>query len=769
MTNNKLQKGPYYQLLFKKLIGSKQFCDIRLGFGKGSGFKNCFSPLIFGVLLLFVVSFSSAQTVNLNVDTGYHGYGNENVNVTKNVTLPSDLANSKAPSGGYKISVSWASNNGQEGEACYSGGESRSMEFRLIVNGREYWWAKSPSNQNFESGDNFTRNGASFVSGSGIWYMTCNRLATNPNEHAIIRLPSSVTSIQSIQLRLNTLHPNGRGADDGILRINSVVTGGSACKAGAVRPNLSKTSLTNSCPKNTANLNSISVANKPANTLLTWHTSSAISNSNRVSNPKSVNAGTYYAAFYDAAGNCYSPASVGVRVSIVSCCEIDISSVKVKIVHPSKCSPSNNGSLSITNIGLLSKTIYKVNYKKDGVKVKVDIETKSSGKLVISDLGAAIYSTIKITSKTDKKCKGKITGTYALNAFTNTLSLSGIITNLGCEDTDTGAIDLSVSGGNANYSYIWTKTGNSSFSATTQDISGLDIGTYNVTVTDSNECTKSSSFILTGIGQQTGPNDDFDCDGILNNIDEDDDNDGILDTVEGTIDTDSDGKSNSYDLDSDNDGCSDANEAYNSRTADNNDGAEYSDADTATFNDGSGKILANGRVADASYANPVNNKYTDQDGSVSICSTPPDYEPVLFLGNTKVATGRTNISFQVKISELNNVDSNGIKRVEFRIIKDARIDISYNDTLTIHFGRTVNNSDWRYDGSHPRLHKFIFIGNLGIFKQNDTSFIGIDANFVEVSNTAGSHPFRIVLRANSGGQTNTKNDIDSGTINYTFK
>lgn len=54
---------------------------------------------------------------------------------------------------------------------------------------------------------------------------------------------------------------------------------------------------------------------------------------------------------------------------------------------------------------------------------------------------------------------------------------------------------------------------------------------------------------------------DSDLDGITDNIDLDDDNDGILDTVEGTVDTDLDGWPNYLDLDSDNDGIPDVLEA----------------------------------------------------------------------------------------------------------------------------------------------------------------------------------------------------------------
>ena len=59
-----------------------------------------------------------------------------------------------------------------------------------------------------------------------------------------------------------------------------------------------------------------------------------------------------------------------------------------------------------------------------------------------------------------------------------------------------------------------------------------------------------------------GPiSDDVDNDGVPNSIDLDDDNDGLLDSVEGTGDDDNDTTLNQYDLDSDNDGVTDLAEA----------------------------------------------------------------------------------------------------------------------------------------------------------------------------------------------------------------
>ena len=66
-----------------------------------------------------------------------------------------------------------------------------------------------------------------------------------------------------------------------------------------------------------------------------------------------------------------------------------------------------------------------------------------------------------------------------------------------------------------------------------------------------------------------GPCPDTDGDGVPDMIDLDSDNDGILDAVEGSLDTDGDGIANYKDLDSDNDGINDVIEA-NGTDADNN-------------------------------------------------------------------------------------------------------------------------------------------------------------------------------------------------------
>lgn len=65
------------------------------------------------------------------------------------------------------------------------------------------------------------------------------------------------------------------------------------------------------------------------------------------------------------------------------------------------------------------------------------------------------------------------------------LTANANITNSNCNipNTNTGEIDLNVIGGTPSYTYSWT--GPNGFTASTQDISNLEVGAYTVTITDS--------------------------------------------------------------------------------------------------------------------------------------------------------------------------------------------------------------------------------------------------------------------------------------------
>ncbi len=99
----------------------------------------------------------------------------------------------------------------------------------------------------------------------------------------------------------------------------------------------------------------------------------------------------------------------------------------------------------------------------------------------ISGLLAGSYS---VTITDANGCTVSLTGVLSL--VPQDFDLSANVTNSGCSG-NTGAIDLTVTGNSGPYTYAWSN------SATTQDITGLTIGTYSVIVTNANGCTKSLS------------------------------------------------------------------------------------------------------------------------------------------------------------------------------------------------------------------------------------------------------------------------------------
>ena len=99
------------------------------------------------------------------------------------------------------------------------------------------------------------------------------------------------------------------------------------------------------------------------------------------------------------------------------------------------------------------------------------------------------------------KCSKDFTQTFTITE-PDELVATGVESNnngfgISCKGENDGSIDLSVTGGTSDYTYAWTKDGDNTFSKTTQDIDSLGPGTYNVTVTDANDCTDTASFTIT--------------------------------------------------------------------------------------------------------------------------------------------------------------------------------------------------------------------------------------------------------------------------------
>jgi hypothetical protein len=97
-------------------------------------------------------------------------------------------------------------------------------------------------------------------------------------------------------------------------------------------------------------------------------------------------------------------------------------------------------------------------------------------------------------SDASKHPKLVICYTLPVGGCTHTVALS--LTHTPATTGNNGSINLTVTGSAGPYSYSWT--GPNGFTASTEDLTSLATGTYNVTVTPATGCAETSSIIVTG-------------------------------------------------------------------------------------------------------------------------------------------------------------------------------------------------------------------------------------------------------------------------------
>ena len=233
-----------------------------------------------------------------------------------------------------------------------------------------------------------------------------------------------------------------------------------------------------------------SIDNVPSGTTYTWSTpivnpSGAISGATAQSSPRSTISQRLI-------NNTNTPATVTYTVSPISgTCPGPDFTVTITVnpninttsnITNATCFGSDDGSIDISisgGIPFSTGNPYTISWTGPNGFTSTDED--------ITDLEPGRYY-VSITD--DGNCPYNSSFTLTEPGF---FRFSGNKNDISCFGLDNGRIDLNVSGGTPPYTYAWTKVGDPSFSASTEDLRNLTPGNYEVTITETNNCN-----ILTG-------------------------------------------------------------------------------------------------------------------------------------------------------------------------------------------------------------------------------------------------------------------------------
>ena len=98
---------------------------------------------------------------------------------------------------------------------------------------------------------------------------------------------------------------------------------------------------------------------------------------------------------------------------------------------------------------------------------------------------------IVLSIESDRGCRVTVIKTIEVECCGDHFDADGVVTDLTCPDSDDGAVDVSVTNDYGPYEFLWN-TG-----ATTDNITGLAVGDYTVTVTDQATCDTVLTFTVT--------------------------------------------------------------------------------------------------------------------------------------------------------------------------------------------------------------------------------------------------------------------------------
>ena len=165
-----------------------------------------------------------------------------------------------------------------------------------------------------------------------------------------------------------------------------------------------------------------------------------------------------------------------------------------------------NGCTAISTVSITEPTVLSVIAS---VNASASCSGLCDGSATVATSGGTapysyLWSNGAITPTINNLCEGIYTVTVTdVNGCTETATITilqpeilnivqnAVVTSVSCHTACDGSVDLTPTGGTLPYTFNWSNGG------TTEDLSALCAGIYNVTVTDANGCSASASFTIT--------------------------------------------------------------------------------------------------------------------------------------------------------------------------------------------------------------------------------------------------------------------------------
>ena len=141
-----------------------------------------------------------------------------------------------------------------------------------------------------------------------------------------------------------------------------------------------------------------------------------------------------------------------------------------------KCFGSSNGAIDVTPSGGTPNYSYQWSGSSSATTQNINNISAGSYNLTITDNNGCTFNL----------------PTVVISQPATSLTANESNNNIVCNGGNTGTITVTTLGGTSPYTYLWNDN------ATTQNRSGLPVGSYSVVITDANNCTFSINNISLG-------------------------------------------------------------------------------------------------------------------------------------------------------------------------------------------------------------------------------------------------------------------------------